>query len=208
MRSGDYSQSLNKHVTNEISRNSTCLDVGCWTGNLGRELIQNKFCRVDGIDMLNEVLIKAKKKGYHTTYNINLNNRPLSLAKINNKYDFIIFADVLEHLIDPPDVLQQMKKKLKPNGRIIISLPNVAFILNRLLLLFGSWEYREFGTLDKTHLRFYTISSLTKLVESAGYKIEKVKPYNQFGLLRFISPLTHLFPTLLAYQILLVAKRK
>ncbi|MEK7570689.1 MAG: class I SAM-dependent methyltransferase [Patescibacteria group bacterium] len=205
--SGDYSLSLNSYVISQVPDKSVCLDVGCWTGNLGKFLKEKKDCIVDGIDVADEPLQKAKKNGYRETYKINLNNDPLRLDQLK-KYDVIIFADVLEHLVNPPAILSQMKKKLKTDGTVIISLPNVAFLLNRLLLLFGKWDYREFGTLDKTHLRFYTIDSVQKMVESAGFTVTKVKPYNQFGLLRYIAPLTALFPSLFAYQILLVAKPK
>lgn len=208
INSGDYSYSLNRMVFNEVHETSVCLDVGCWSGNLGKALIIEKQCIVDGIDVKTDVLKKAEKNGYRKTYLINFNNEKVDFKQIKQKYDVIICADILEHLVNPDIVLKNLMKNLTPNGKIIISLPNVAFLLNRLLLMFGKWEYREFGTLDKTHLRFYTIASLARMVETAGLEVESVKPYNQFGMLRFIKPLTALFPTLLAYQILIVAKQK
>lgn len=202
----NYSFSFNKFVFDEIPKNSHCLDVGCWSGNLGRSLIREKRCIVDGIDVNINMLSQAKKAGYNQTFLINLNQDTIDLSVIQQKYDVIIFADILEHLISPEGVLKLFKSKLKKNGYILISLPNVAFFLNRLQLFFGNWDYREFGTLDKTHLRFYTIKSLKKMVESAGYKPTRIKPYNQFGVLRYINPFNRFFPSLLAYQILLTAE--
>jgi 2-polyprenyl-3-methyl-5-hydroxy-6-metoxy-1,4-benzoquinol methylase len=207
INSGDYSNSLNREVFGEINEGSKCLDVGCWTGNLGNALIKEKKCVVDGIDVKIEVLNKAKKNGYRNIYLINFNNEQINFKQINQKYDVIIFADILEHLINPDLVLISLVNNLTLGGKIIISLPNVAFLLNRLLLLMGKWEYREFGTLDKTHLRFYTITSLKRMVKNTGLEIEIVKPYNQFGILRHVDPLTAIFPTLLAYQIMIVAKK-
>jgi O-antigen biosynthesis protein len=206
--SGDYSDSLNRVVFDEVDDKSICLDVGCWTGNLGRALIREKQCIVDGVDVKADVLKEAEKNGYRKTYLMNLNNEEIDFNKIDQKYNVIICADILEHLINPDVVLRSLIKKLVSDGKIIISLPNVAFLLNRILLLLGGWEYREFGTLDKTHLRFYTISSLKRMIKSAGLEIESVKPYNQFGILRFIKPLTFLFPTLFAYQIMIIARQK
>ncbi len=206
LKSADYTNSFNHFVYKEVKENSKCLDVGCWSGNLGAKLINNKNCIVDGIDMDKRELALALRKGFRKTYTINLNTYPEKLKQLKDRYDVIIFSDVLEHLIDPQFILKRLKKNLSDNGYIIVSLPNVAFLLNRLQLLFGRWEYREYGTLDKTHLRFYTISSLIKLVESAGYKVEKVVPYNQFGVLRFLWPLDKIFPTLLAYQVMIKAK--
>lgn len=205
---GDYSYSFNEFIYSKVPNGSNCLDVGCWTGNLGEKLIKEKNCTVDGIDAMEHILKYAQKKGYRKTYLINLNNDSIDVTQLNQKYDVIIFADVLEHLINPENVLNMLKKSLKHSGKIIVSLPNVAFILNRLELLLGRWVYREFGTLDKTHLRFYTIRSITDLIERTGYKVVEIKPYNQFGILRYLDPLTKLFPTLLAYQTMVIAQTK
>ena len=205
--SGDYSSSFNKVVYSEISANSNCLDVGCWTGNLGKALIEKKNCTVDGMDFRDDVLKYAKEVGYHKTFKLNLNSPELDFSLLGDtKYDFIIFADVLEHLINPDNILHSLKNNLTPDGNIIISLPNVAFLLNRILLLFGRWNYKEFGTLDKTHLKFYTIDSAIKMIEKTGFKIVKIRPYNQFVILKKLHPLEHFFPRLLAYQFLIKAK--
>jgi O-antigen biosynthesis protein len=205
IESGDYSEYFNENVFNEISTDSLCLDVGCWVGDLGKQLIDKKRCRVDGIDFREDVLERAKSAGYENAFEINFNNSTFDVSKINRKYDFIIFADVLEHFIYPQGVLETLKKYLKPKGKIVVSLPNVAFVINRLQLLLGKWEYKEFGTLDKTHLRFYTINSGTRLIKSADFKVEKVKPYNQFGVTRYLKPIDKFFPNLLCYQFLMVA---
>lgn len=208
LKSGSYGNSVNLYVYNKIPDNTTCLDVGCWTGELGEKITKEKHCIVDGIDANTNVLNIAKTNGYRSLYRMNLNNENINYQQLKHKYDVIIFADVLEHTINPEYILKVMLKKINQDGKIIISLPNVAFLLNRLQLLMGKWTYREFGTLDKTHLRFFTIESIMELIDRAGYKIIEVNPYNQFGLLRYIGPLTILFPSIFAYQILLVAQPK
>lgn len=205
---GNYSNSFNQFIYNEIFSDETCLDVGCWTGNLGEKLIKGKNCTVDGLDVNRQALLSAKRKGYRFTYLINLNDETVDLAKIHNKYHIIIFADILEHLINPDYILNAFVSKISPGGRIVISVPNVAFLLNRYELFLGRWKYREFGTLDKTHLRFFTINTIIELVEKSGYNILGVRPYNQFGILRHLAPLTRLFPTLFAYQTLIIAQPK
>lgn len=208
LKSGDYSSSFNKVVFEEISEGSTCLDVGCWIGNMGAHLIKEKKCTVDGVDFKKDVLEKAKSRGYRKTFQINFNNDEVDFDQIDEKYDFIIFADVLEHLTNPQNVLEHLKNKLKTNGKIVISLPNVAFLQNRINLLRGKWDYKDFGTLDKTHLRFFTIKTGEKLAEDAGLKIAKTKPYNQFGILNHIKPLDSYMPGLLCYQFLIVAENE
>jgi len=202
----DYRASVNRHVFNVVPENSRCLDVGCWTGNLGRLLIEEKGCVVHGLDGLKSVLDEAKGVGYSRTYEWNLNVDPLTAFETNERYDVIIFADVLEHLVDPGAVLTFFASLLRPGGKIIVSLPNVAFCMNRLQLLFGRWEYKDFGILDKTHLKFYTLQSSRLLLEQAGLRVVRFRPYNQFGILRYLDPPP--VPSLFAYQILLVATKE
>jgi 2-polyprenyl-3-methyl-5-hydroxy-6-metoxy-1,4-benzoquinol methylase len=208
--SGDYSSSFNSVVYDSIQEGFEVLDVGCWTGNLGSALINNKNCKVDGIDFRASVLEEARSRGYGETFMVDLNVTPFSLEKnaIKKKYDVIVFADVLEHTMFPNEILKETAKYLKKSGYLIISVPNVAFILNRILLLLGKWDYKEFGTLDKTHLKFFTIASIKKLVEDSGLVVESIFPYNQFGFLRYIEFLKRVFPGLFAYQILVKATLK
>ncbi len=202
--SADYTSSVNRHVFRAIPKKSKCLDVGCWTGNLGRLLIDEKECEVDGVDAGESVLVQAKAGGYKNVYKINLNGEHLDAGIIANSYDVIIFADVLEHLINPVQTIRWFSAHLKEGGMMVISLPNVAFVLNRFRLLFGKWEYQDFGTLDKTHLRFYTLASAKKMVAEAGLDLVSSHPYNQFGILRYLDPPP--LPGLFAYQLLLMAR--
>ena len=136
-KTGIYDDCLNPIVSGRISDGSLCLDVGCWTGNMGRELTQKHGCIVDGLDFNKEALSVAKSNGYRNTFNIDLNPQNLDFSSITDKYDFIIYADVLEHLMNANKVLTDLKEKLNEDGKIIISLPNIAFILYRILHLFG-----------------------------------------------------------------------
>lgn len=203
----DYTDSLNPFVFNEVPENSSVMDVGCWNGGLGKKLIQDKHCEFNGIDFKKSVLRDAERNGYKKTFLIDLNSSPEKIKKISKKYDVIICADILEHLIDPQRVLSLLSMLLNKNGFIIISLPNVAFGLNRLNLFLGKWNYTEYGTLDKTHLRFFTESTLKTFVKESGLKIKKFRPYNQFGFLSRIYPIDQIFPNLLCYQFLVVASK-
>jgi len=204
----DYSHSVNSVVFGAIDERSEVLDVGCWNGNLGKLLISKKDCVVDGIDFELNVLKEAEINGYRQTFLVDLNKNPQQLKVIKKKYDVIVCADILEHIIDPQSVLQLLKGLLKPNGEVLISLPNVAFGLNRLNLLFGRWNYTEFGTLDKTHLRFFTAKTLKELVENAGLNIRYFHPYNQFGILAKIYPLDQIWPEFMCYQLLIKGSLK
>ena len=176
---------------------------------MGSALHVEKNCTIDGIELNPSAAKIARSRGYGEVFEIDLNCKQASSTLLSEmkKYDVITCSDVLEHLISPEQSLIQLGKFLRPGGIFVISLPNVAFVLNRLHLLFGNWEYREYGILDRTHLRFYTINSGCQMIASTGVQIALVKPYNQFGILNHISPLDQWFPTLLAYQFLVVAKQ-
>jgi SAM-dependent methyltransferase len=88
-----------------------------------------------------------------------------------DQFDVIVFADVLEHLRDPAFVLKRALPCLKANGEIIISLPNVANFVIRISVLFGRFDYRDRGILDRTHLRFFTLSTIRRLVGECHCRI-------------------------------------
>jgi 2-polyprenyl-3-methyl-5-hydroxy-6-metoxy-1,4-benzoquinol methylase len=87
------------------------------------------------------------------------------------RFDAVLFADVLEHLRDPGRVLLRVRPLLADGGAVIASIPNVAHGSVRLALLNGQFRYTPTGLLDNTHLRFFTRDSVRDLFEAAGYHI-------------------------------------
>lgn len=201
----NYKNNFNPFIYKEISNNSCVLDVGCNSGILGKSLIANKKCVVEGMDINKIALNIAKKNGYKKTYLIDLDKEKISL---NKKYDYIIFSDVLEHLKNPEVLLKSIYKNLKKNGQIIISVPNIAFIYYRLHLLLGNFEYKNAGVMDKTHLKFFTFNSIKKLLLKNNYKIIKIQGINIVSKkLFFLKLLDKIFPKLFSLQILIKAKK-
>lgn len=86
-------------------------------------------------------------------------------------FDVVIAGDVLEHLADPAAALALVRPLLAPDGRLLVSLPNVANVTVRVALLFGRFEYAPRGLLDATHLRFFTRRTGRRLLEAAGFRI-------------------------------------
>lgn len=89
-------------------------------------------------------------------------------------FDYIILGDVLEHLYHPEEVLVRLSKYLKKDGRFICSIPNIMHTSVMIPLLKGKFEYAESGILDKTHIRFFTLESIVKMLDCCGLKTEKV----------------------------------
>ncbi len=89
------------------------------------------------------------------------------------EFDTVIAADILEHLVNPWDVLVRMKPFLAPDAYVLASIPNVRnLVLIEALLVHGVWTYTERGLLDITHLRFFTLESIRRLFQETGYRFE------------------------------------
>jgi GT2 family glycosyltransferase len=88
------------------------------------------------------------------------------------EFDAVLFADVLEHLRNPDDVLRRIIPHLAPGGVIIASVPNVRNALVLQMLGAGDWTYQEAGLLDKTHLRFFTRREVQRLFSRSGLRID------------------------------------
>jgi GT2 family glycosyltransferase/predicted SAM-dependent methyltransferase len=89
-------------------------------------------------------------------------------------FDYIICADVLEHMSDPWAALKNLRKHLKSSGKILISLPNIMHYSVISKLVMGTWGYEEAGILDKTHLRFFTFNEIQKMAITTGFEVKKI----------------------------------
>lgn len=157
------------------NRAKTILDVGCGYGLLGASLKSiDKERRVVGIEGEPEAAGKACSF-LDRVINADVEAHDLQ-SKINEKFDCIIFADILEHLRDPLQVLKEFKNNLNQGGSIVCSIPNVRHYTVFIQLLLKGWEYKDYGIFDRTHLRFFSLKSMRKLLEEAGYSVEIVKP--------------------------------
>lgn len=149
------------------------LDVGCWTGDLGAALKQ-RGCTVDGFELDAEAAAIARDR-LDTVVVGNLEHTSLTEHFEAGAYDVVIFADVLEHLMDPSAALRDAMTLLAQGGRIVISVPNVTHGSLRLALLQGRWQTTDTGLLDRTHVRFYSREGLLKLVDDAGLVVEDLR---------------------------------
>jgi predicted TPR repeat methyltransferase len=145
------------------------------------------------------------------------------VVKLPSDLDAIVLADVLEHLRSARRVLELVRVALADEGRVFISVPNIANITVRLGLLFGIFEYRDRGILDHTHLRFYTKRTFVKEIENAGFRILAMRgssvplrlivgDYVPEIVLRplehVLTWVTRLWRGLFAYQFVVVAVKK
>ncbi len=151
-----------------IKQGERILELGCATGYLSKILSRQMNCHVVGVDSDPQAIAKARQ---HCDKVIvaNLERDDLQAELGDALFDVLLFADVLEHLRNPIAVLQSLKPLLKKNGRILLSIPNIAHASIRLELLQGHFDYERLGLLDETHLHFYSRDSLFNMLMDAGF---------------------------------------
>ncbi len=151
------------------------LDVGIGGGALGRQLGAARGCRVDGATISPAEAARAAPHYRHIEI-ADLNVTALDTLFAGRRYDAIICADVLEHLPRPTAVLESCRRLLAEDGRLLLSIPNVAYSGLVAELLAGEFRYRTEGLLDRTHVRFFTRRSVLRLLREQGWQVDLLRP--------------------------------
>jgi 2-polyprenyl-3-methyl-5-hydroxy-6-metoxy-1,4-benzoquinol methylase len=146
------------------------LDIACGSGVHGAELKRLYGHRVIGVDLSASSIEKAKTR-LAEAYVADITKPELYPPLGRSKFDIIVLSDILEHVSDPVGVLVRHLPFLAPGGYVLISLPNIAIWNVRLELVFGRFEYQDTGTLDRTHMRFFTRNSVRQLLADAGLEL-------------------------------------
>jgi methionine biosynthesis protein MetW len=151
-----------------IPEEARVLDIGCGTGSVTSMIRDFRHADVIGIEPHGERARAAEKTGLTVINGVYSPDIPTRYGQ----FDVVVLADVLEHLVDPIELLEQIKSALVPGGRVLASIPNVAHWSIRLRLLAGKFDYKPMGIMDATHLRWFTRRAVRRLFDTAGYNIE------------------------------------
>lgn len=182
-------------------KNKKILDIGCATGYVGSEL-KEMGNYVVGVDV-SEPAVRQAKGALDEAYAVDVSGDWPDEIK-NKKFDFVILAEVLEHVFDPVNVLEKVNSVLADGGEIIITTPNIMAWHNRLRFIFGRFEYESQGTFDFGHIRFFTYPYLKQVLSEPGFKIEMenhiIYPGKLTRILKF-------WPGLFANQFVIKAKK-
>ena len=192
------------------------LDLGCSQGLLARPL-KEKAVRVVGVDGRPADDDLAEELEDYLQRDLEL---PLEIPK-GRDFDYVVCADVIEHLKGRAQLLRSARRYLKADGRLVISTGNIAIWFYRLSLLAGRFNYGPRGILDSDHAHLYTRDSFRREVEAAGFRVvgERVTSlpfeivFRSTGRSRFVRALSsgyhavaRFWPELFAYQIILEAE--
>jgi SAM-dependent methyltransferase len=209
-KSNDYYKHARNDIADLIPSNcSNILDIGCGTGAT-IALYKKKYnpkCTLYGVELFDDAAKVAKDNLEFFEQN-DLEKQNISFPK--KYFDCLILADVLEHTIDPWVNLEYAKDFIKDDGTIIVSLPNLRFIIAVLKIIFDKFDYEDEGVLDRTHLRFFTLSGMKKMFQKADLEIvsigrNKAKSW-KFTLLSIFT--LGLLSEMYVYQYLFVLKKK
>ena len=150
------------------------LEIGCGAGNFVHNIQKSQeYWGVEPNAAMAEQACKRMDKVLLGSFS------DVDLQIPDDYFDLVICNDVIEHMDDIDFFLRRIKKKLKSDGYLIGSIPNVRFIENILrFLIQKDWKYTEWGILDKTHLRFFTEKSLKRLFLENEFKIDLFKRIN------------------------------
>jgi SAM-dependent methyltransferase len=154
------------------------VDVGCGAGRLGQAL---KAARPD-IEVRGVELVASQAQlAMRVLDDVFIGSAEEPLPSHWPQPDCVIFADVLEHLVDPWSLVRRYRGVLRSGGTCIASIPNVSNHEILLGLLRHRWDYSSHGLLDRTHLRFFTRDTAIELFETAGFSVRSVQRVLQIG---------------------------
>lgn len=168
-------------IAKQIRRNTTVLEFGPANGRLTRYMKEQLKCDIFLVELDEEAGRDAAVYARDIIYG-DIEEYAWVEQYNGQMFDYIIFADVLEHLRNPEDVLIKAKMFLKQEGSILLSVPNIAHNSVLINLLNGKFEYTDIGLLDNTHIHFFTKKSLEDLLFHAGLEpVKKMGTYNEVG---------------------------
>lgn len=152
---------------------SKVLEFGCANGRMTKYMAEQLNCEVS--------IVEYEKEAYQDAVKFAADGMCTDIMQFEwceyfqSSFDYIIFADVLEHLANPKEVLIKTHKLLKEDGKVLLSIPNIAHNDIIVKLIQGSFDYTNIGLLDDTHIHFFAKNGISKFLSISGYVAEKVE---------------------------------
>jgi len=155
-------------ISEQKDEDISVLEVGCGLGST-LTCVSSRYpnSKVRGIELVESVARIGKKIA-----NVECANIEKYVFKPDEKFDYIIFGDVLEHLVDPYTLIYRLREQLNDGGCILASIPNIMNAGVIYDLLHGNFTYQDSGILDRTHMRFFTYKEIQKMFNERGYTLE------------------------------------
>jgi SAM-dependent methyltransferase len=148
------------------------LEFGCGEGVLGHAIKQRQDCRVVGVEIDPDAAKVARDRIDH----VHLGDVEEIILRIEDRFDWIVGGDIVEHLIDPWTFLGNLRRVCVPGARLLLTLPNVAHAALLSALLHGRFDYAYMGLTCAGHTRFFTRQSILEMLTIAGWTLVELAP--------------------------------
>lgn len=158
-------------ILEQIRPNSFVLEMGCATGYMTKYMKEKLGCTVDVVEKDAAALMQAEQYARGVYHGDIDTDGWFSHYRIDGSYDYILFADVLEHLMFPFETLTLANRLLKDDGKILISIPNICHNDIILQMYNNHFRYTDLGLLDSTHIHFWGHDDFLDFIDSAGLKV-------------------------------------
>jgi 2-polyprenyl-3-methyl-5-hydroxy-6-metoxy-1,4-benzoquinol methylase len=172
-----YYEGVNAELLSMLPKEvRTVVEVGCGAGRFAAAYRAiNPTVRYLGVELFEEAAQQAATQMDDIIIgNIEDTDVFTELEEVleDSEIDVLVFGDVLEHLLDPWNILAKFKQIMSPNGYCVACIPNISHWTILAGLIHGEWNYADSGLLDKTHLRFFTKKTMIELFQNTGWQVE------------------------------------
>ncbi len=160
--------SSHSYALEAVPAGASVLDIGSGPGGMAVELVK-KGCDTAVVDQFAPEFDPGEVKVFQQDL-----DAPVSFDP--KDYDYLLMLDVIEHLKDPERFLERLRARFGHEPKtLVLTTPNIAFFVQRLMLAFGQFNYGKAGILDRTHTRLFTYRTLRHLLRDAGFSIKRVR---------------------------------
>lgn len=163
-------------ILSQIKPGRSVLECGCATGYMTKYMKEKMNCEVSIVEIDLQAFNKAKQYAFDGFQGDLNDDRWHNFFEYHGyHFDYILFADVLEHLINPSNTFEKATKLLRDDGKIIFSIPNICHNDILVRMFYDHFNYSSLGLLDNTHIHFWGGNDLASFVEQAGMKLTNVQ---------------------------------